>query len=315
MKVAQLVKYGGTEAIVFNPNAPPPTLTEGSILVEVEAAGVNPFDWKMREGMMQKMIPLTFPVTAGADFSGVVSEVGGGVSNYKKGDEVYGQASILDGNSGAFAEMVVVGLNTIVHKPKSITHVEAAALPLVGVSAIQALIEHMKLTRGQRILIHGGAGGIGSIAIQIGKHLGAYVVTTVSKEDAEYVKSLGADQTIDYKSEHFETILKDFDAVYDTVGGEINTRSYQVLKKGGILVSMLEQPKPELVKQYGITYIAQQTKVTSEKLTELARLVDEKVIKVHVDKIFPLEKAGEALSYLEDGLARGKVVVEIKKVQ
>ncbi len=309
MKAAQINKHGGSEVVEINKNAPKPAVSRGQLLVEVYAAGVNPIDWKIREGY----IPLKFPATLSGDFSGVVADIGEGVSGFKKGFEVYGYASILGGGSGSFAEFVSANAKVMALKPKNITHVEAGALPLTGVSAWQVLVDHIGLSRGEKILIHGGAGGIGSIAIQLAKHLGAYVATTVSAKDMQYVQELGADEAIDYKNQKFEDMLHNYDAVFDTVGSETYVRSFKVLRKGGIIVSMLEQPRPELMEQYGVNAIGQLTQVNSERLSKLAELVDKRVIKVHVDKTFPLEQAGEALAYLQSGHPRGKVVLKMKK--
>ena len=234
MKSVQINRYGGSEVIEINQNIPEPTVSAGKVLVNVKAAGVNPVDWKIREGGFQQMIQLQFPSTLGMDFSGVIKQVGEGVSNseFKQGDEVYGQAGVINGGSGAFAEMALAKTESIANKPKRLSHIEAAALPLVGVSAWRALTENIGLSKGKRILIHGGAGGIGSIAIQLAKHLGAYVATTVSANDKQFVQELGADQVIDYKTQNFEDILHDYDAVFDTVGGDTYKRSFKVLKKG-----------------------------------------------------------------------------------
>src|SRR5659263_728279 len=219
MKAAQIINYGGSEVVKINNNAPKPIVSRGRILIEVHTAGINPVDWKIREGYMKQMAPLQFPATLGGDFSGIIAEVGKGVSGFEKGDEIYGQASITRGGSGSFAEFATADVNTTVHKPKNITHIEAAALPLTGVSAWQALVDHMGLSRDEKILIHGGAGGIGSIAVQLAKHLGAYVATTVSAKDLQHVKELGADEPIDYKNQFFENMLHNYDAVYDTACG------------------------------------------------------------------------------------------------
>ena len=204
MKSAQINRYGGSEVIEINQNTPEPTLSSGKVLVSVKAAGLNPVDWKIREGYFQQMIQLQFPFTLGMDFSGIVKEIGGGVSDFKQGDEVYGQAGVATGGSGAFAEMALAKTETIANKPKRLSHGEAAALPLVGVSSWRALVENIGLSNGQRILIHGGAGGIGSIAIQLAKNLGAFIATTASANDKVFVQELGADQVIDYKSQNFE---------------------------------------------------------------------------------------------------------------
>lgn len=312
MKAAQINKYGGNEVVEINEDLPEPAVSRGRLLIEVHAAGVNPVDWKIREGYMSQM-PLKFPATLGGDFSGIVTEVGKGVPGFKKGDDIYGQASIIRDGSGSFAELASADANTTAHKPKNISHVEAAALPLTGVSAWQALVDHIGLSRGKKILIHGGAGGIGSIAIQLARHLGAYVASTVSAKDMQYVKKLGADEVVDYKNQSFEDILHNYDAVYDTVGGETYKRSFKVLNRGGMIVSMLEQPDPDLMEKYGVKAIGQFTQINSERLSRLAELVDKRVIKVHVERTFPLEQAADALDFQQNGHPRGKVVLKIRE--
>jgi alcohol dehydrogenase len=314
MKSARMKGYGSSsEVIEINENTPAPSdPSAGKVLVKVKVAGVNPVDWKIREGYMRQMIPLQFPSPLGMDFSGIVEKVGQGVSEFRQGDEVYGQASILSGGSGAFAEMAVANADTIAQKPKSLSHKEAAGLPLVGVSAWQALVETIQLTNGQKILIHGGAGGIGSIAIQLARNRAAYAATTVSTNDMQFAKELGADQVIDYKTQTFEDLIHDYDAVFDTVGGDTYTRSFKVLKRGsGVIVSMLEQPNQKLMAEYSIKAISQFTQVNRERLTKLAQWVDQNNIRVNVDKTFPLEEAGKALDYQRDVHPRGKVVLAV----
>jgi NADPH:quinone reductase-like Zn-dependent oxidoreductase len=305
--------YGSSsEVMEINDNTPTPNdPSMGKVLVKVKAAGINPIDWKIRDGHMQQMIPLQFPSPMGMDFSGVIEKVGQGVSDFRPGEEVYGQASILNGGSGTFAERALANADTIAHKPKSLSHEQAAGLPLVGVSAWQALVEIIGLRRGQKILIHGGAGGIGSIAIQLAKHLGAYVATTVSTNDKQFAKELGADEVLDYKTQPFEDLIHDYDAVYDTVGGDTYNRSFKILKRGGVIVSMLEQPNQTLMQQFGVKAIFQFTQVNRERLTKLAQWVDQNNIRVNVDKTFPLEEAGMALDYQRDVHPRGKVVLAI----
>jgi alcohol dehydrogenase len=313
MKAAQIKGYGSSDEVIeINKDAPAPNdPSAGKVLVKIKAAGINPVDWKIREGYMQQMIPLQFPSSLGADFSGVIEKVGQGVSEFRQGDEVYGQASMLSGGSGAFAEMALANADTIAHKPKSLSHPEAAGLPLVGVSAWLALVETISLQKSQKILIHGGAGGIGSVAIQLAKHLGAYVATTVSTNDKQFAKEVGADEIIDYKTQTFEELIGDYDAAFDTVGGETYSRSSKVLKRGGIIVSMLEQPNQELMKQFGVKAIFQFTQLSRDRLTKLAQWVDQNNIRVNVDKTFPLEEAGKALDYQRDVHPRGKVVLAI----
>ncbi len=312
MKSAQMKGYGGSEVIEINKDMPvSDDPSSGKVLVKVEAAGVNPVDWKIREGYMQQMIPLQFPSPLGMDFSGIVEKVGQGVSDFRQGDDVYGQASILSGGSGAFAEMALANANTIARKPKSLTHQEAAGLPLVGVSAWQALVETIGLQGGQKILIHGGTGGIGSIAIQLSKHLGAHVATTVSTNNKQFAKELGADEVIDYKTQTFEDLLHDYAAVFDTVGGETYSKSFRMLKRGGVIISMLEQPNQQLMEQFGVKAISQFTQVNRERLMRLAQWVDHDNISVNVDKAFPLDEAAKALDYQKNVHPRGKVVLVI----
>jgi alcohol dehydrogenase len=313
LRAAQISKYGGSEVVEVNKNAPKPTVPVGRVLVDVYAAGVNPVDWKVREGYMSKMAPLKFPATLGGDFSGIVETAGAGVSGFTKGDEVYGRDGLPGSGSGSFADFISVEAKVTSRKPKNVNHIEAAALPLTGISALQALTEHMGLSKGKKILIHGGAGGIGTMAIQLAKHLGAYVATTASEKDIQYVKELGADEAMDYRRQSFEDLMHDYDAVYDTVGGETYTKSYRVLKKGGVIVSMLEQPNSELMKRYGVKAVGQFTQATSERLNKLTELVEKGAIKVHVDRVFPLEQAREALDYQQQAKARGKIVIRIKK--
>lgn len=313
MKAAQYNQYGGPEVIEVNNNASNPSASPGQVLVEVHVASLNPFDDKLRLGYMKEMIPLKFPFTIGGDFSGVVKELGEGVMDLKIGDEAYGQALVLNGGSGGIAEIASANVGNCALKPKSIDFFQAAALPLVGSSAILALEEYIKLKNGNKILIHGGAGGIGHIAVQLAKHLGAYVAATASGDDIEFVKSLGADEAIDYKTQKFEEVLHDFDAVFDTVGGETTDKSFKILKKGGVIVSMLGAPNPELAKQYGVTSIGQNTKVTPARLKHLTELVDDGAVKPHIDKVFPFDQTREAFEHLEKSHPRGKVVVRIKE--
>jgi NADPH:quinone reductase-like Zn-dependent oxidoreductase len=314
MKSIQIKKYGGSDVVEVNKTASVPSISSGKILVNVKASGVNPSDWKIREGYFQQMVPLQFPSTLGGDFSGIVKQIGEDddiSSDFKQGDEVYGYASVLNDGSGAFAELALVNKDSIAYKPKSLNYVEAACLPLVGFCAWQALVENIGLSKDQKILIHGGAGGIGSIAIQLANHLGAYVTTTVSTNDKQFVQELGADHIIDYKKENFEDVIHDYDAVLDTVGGETYIRSFKVLKKGGIIVSTLEQPNSELMNQYGIRAIFQFAQVNRERLTKLAQWVDQNNVKVNVDKTFSLDEAAKALDYQKDVHPRGKVVLTV----
>jgi NADPH:quinone reductase-like Zn-dependent oxidoreductase len=311
MKAAQIKEYGGADVLQTVHDASKPAAGAGEVLVEVYAASANPFDWKVREGYMKEFIPLKLPATLGGDVAGTVAEVGEGVSGFEVGQAVYGMANAA-GGQGSFAEFTSVKATQLAAKPDNIDFVTAAALPLAAVSAYQAVADHINLRPGQKILIHGGAGGIGSLAIQIAKELNAYVTTTARAADTDFVKKLGADEVIDYETQDFSTLLKDYDAVFDTVGGATNTKSYAVLKPGGTLVSMVQPADEELAKQYGITYVHQSSKTNQERLAKITELVKNGKLTVNVDKVFPLAQAGEALEYLKTSHPRGKVVIQVK---
>jgi alcohol dehydrogenase len=309
MKLAQYSQYGGPEVIEIN-DIDKPVPRPGQVLVEVKAAALNPFDEKVRSGIMKDAIPLEFPVTIGADFAGVVTEITDDVTSVKVGDEVFGSAMVLNGGSGAVAEYAAANATSIAKKSENVSFEEAAAIVLVGISATQAL-EQLNLEKGKKILIHGGAGGIGSTAIQLAKHLGAYVATAVKAKDFGFVRSLGADEVIDYENQKFEEVLKDYDAVFDTVSGETYIRSFNVLKKGGTIISMNEQPDEQLTGKHEVTALHLHSKVNAESLNKVKALIEEEIIKPQIAKTFPLEQTVEAFNYFETGHPQGKVVIRI----
>jgi len=311
MQAAQINQYGKPEVVHLNSQAVRPSPAADQVLVAVYAAGVNPFDLTVVEGRAQSMAQLEFPATLGGDVAGIVADIGEAVSGFTVGQPVYGQACPLSGQ-GSFAEFTPVKAQQLAAKPASLDFTVAAALPLVGSSAYQALVDHLNLQAGHKILIHGGARGIGSLAIQLAKHLGAYVATTAGPAELEFVKKLGADEAIDYSSQDFSQLLHDYDAVYDTVGGETTIKSYAVLKPGGALVSMVAQPDPELVKKHHITFTAQFTQTTTERLTKVAELVEAGALQPQIDRIFPLREAAAALQYLKTGHPKGKVILQVK---
>jgi NADPH:quinone reductase-like Zn-dependent oxidoreductase len=309
MKAAQIVDYGDKNVLQIR-DIDRPIAEEGQVLVAVHAASVNPFDLKLRSGVMREFMKLELPATLGGDFAGVITEIGPGVTGWQVGQEVYGQATAT-GGQGSWAEYAPIKVENFSRKPENLDFTEAAAAPLVSVSAYQALVESLKLQPGQKILIHGGAGGIGSMAIQLAKHLGAAVATTASESDMEFVRGLGADTIIDYKSQEFSEMLKDYDAVFDTVGGETYRKSFSVLKPGGAIVSMLEPPEEALAKERGIKAYSQQTRTTPDRLDAVRELLESGALRVNIDKTFPLEEAAEALEYLHMGSPKGKVVLTI----
>jgi len=311
MKAAQINEYGDPSVISIN-EVEKPAVGNGQVLIEVYAASLNPFDTSVRAGKVKDKIPLQFPVTLGGDIAGVVTAVGDDVTSLTVGDKVFGQASAVAGNSGALAEYAATAAGQVAKVPGSIDFQQAASLPLVGVSALQALTALINLQAGQKILIHGGAGGIGSVAIQIAKHLGAHVATTATGVGVDYVKQLGADEVIDYKAQDFSQVLKDYDAVFDTVGGDDFNKSLSILKRGGIAVSMTAHADEAKAQELGVTAKTQGTKVTADALTELAKLIDVGVVTPHIGKVFSLNEIQEAFKAREDGSVKGKVVIEIK---
>lgn len=309
MKAVQINEFGGKDVAKLNAEALTPTTSENHALVEVYAASCNPIDWKVREGIFKPGNTL-FPITLGGDFAGVIMEDAG---EFKTGDEVYGHASVLSGGSGTYAEIVSAPIIGIYKKPTNVNFEQAAALPLVGASAVIAIYEHINLQSGQKILIHGGSGGIGSTAIQIAKHIGAYVVTTAKAEDSDTLLEIGADEVIDYQTQKFYEHVSELDAVFDTVGGEPHDKSYGVLKPEGIIVSMISAPNEELATKYSVKAIRQETSVTTERLSKLNELVEEGAIDIQIDKTFSLDSGAAALEYLKTQHTKGKIVINIKE--
>lgn len=310
MKAAQINEYGDASVITIN-EVSIPSPTDNQVLVRVQAVSLNPFDSTVRNGYMKEAIPLTFPVTIGGDIAGVIESIGSEVTGFSVGDIVYGQANVVAGDGGAFAEFAVTNPNHIAKAPTNLPVTEAASLPLVGVSALQALTQHIDLQPGQKIFIHGGAGNIGLVAIQIAKYIGAYIATTATSEDIEAVKRLGADEVIDYKTQDFAKILENYDAVFDTVGGEDFNRSLNILKPEGIAVSMVAQADETIAKGLGVNTISQMTQITAAALDELTKLVEAKVIVPHIGKVFPLEEIRNAFEARENGAVHGKIVIEL----
>ena len=306
MKAIRIHAYGGPEVLVYE-DAPRPVPGTGEVLVRVHAASVNPLDWKIRAGHLKDYIPYTFPLIPGWDLSGVVDSVGPGVAAFKVGEEVFAMADVQ--RNGAYAEYIVVEAGLLATKPKSLDHAHAAAVPLAALTAWHGLFEFAELKSGQRILIHGASGGVGSFAVQLAKWKGAYVIGTTSSQNLDLVRSLGANEVIDYTAGPFEKSLKDIDVVFDTVGGEIQDRSWQVLKTGGVLVSTMGQPSAEKAGRHGVVGKAINNRPDSGILTELAKLLDKGTIKVIVEMQLPLAEARKAHEASQSGHTRGKIVL------
>jgi NADPH:quinone reductase-like Zn-dependent oxidoreductase len=311
MKAAQIAQYGDAGVIRIAADARKPTAGEGQVLVEVRAASLNPVDSAIRQGYMHTMAPLQFPATLGFDMAGVVVGVGPGVGGYRTGDKVWGLASILAGGTGAFAEFAAVPIASIGRAPSGLTFAEAASLPLAGVSALQGIHEVLKPGPNRKILITGGSGGIGSLAIQMARALGAYVATTCRGGSLEFVNKLGADVIIDLEKESPASRLKDFDLVLDTVGGEIYKAAFAVLRKGGSIFSLAAQPDTELAAKRGVKTGSLRTEVTTARLDRLSELVTAGAVKPHIYRTYPLAEVQEAFRAREAGKVRGKIVLLI----
>ncbi len=312
MKAARMEKYGDAGVVEILRDVPQPTAGGGRILVEVYAASLNPADSAIRSGYMHQMMPLAFPAVPGIDIAGVVAGTDPGVSTFRTGDRVFGTASVMAGGSGAFAEFAAVPAGLLAKAPAGLSFLEAAALPLAGVSALQAL-DMLKLEKGRTIFIQGGSGGIGTFAVQIAKQLGARVIASCRGSATDYVKSLGADQVIDFEKTAIAGNIRDCDAVFDTAGGAAYKGAFAVLKKGGIIVTIAAQPDADLAAKFGVTTLGMMTQTTSDRLDRLAHLVTSGAVKVHIDRVFTLDEVQQAFRAREAAHVKGKIVLQIRK--
>lgn len=308
MKAVCIYNYGGPEVLVYE-DAPLPHPGEGEVLVRIHAAAVNPVDWKVREGHLKEMLHHTFPLILGWDFSGVVNALGAELNRLKLGDEVYCRPDI--NRDGAYAEFIVVKESELALKPKSLDHIHAAALPLVGLTAWQSLFTAGGLSAGQRVLIHAAAGGVGHVAVQLAKEKGAYVIGTASAKNHEFLLKLGVDKIIDRDTERFDEIVEPVDLVLDTVGGDTQERSWKVLKRGGILVSIVSPPNADTATALGVRQAFVFTQPNAAQLAELAKLADAEKLKVIVETILPLSDATRGQELSQQGHCRGKIVLRV----
>ncbi len=309
MQAVRIHTYGDATTLTLE-EVECPTPDEGQVLVRVFATSINPFDVAMRSGYMAQMMPASFPLILGTDISGVVEEVGAGVPRFKPGDEVYARGGV--GRDGAYAEYAAVPQSDVALKPKSLDHVNAAALPHVTLTAWQALYVLADVQPGQTVLIHGAAGGVGHIAVQLAKLRGATVIGTASR-NLELLAELGVEQAIDYATTRFEDVVHDVDVVLDTVGGDTQERSWGVLKPGGILVSAIQPPSEETAKAHGVRAAMVWTNPPiGETLAEVARLVDAGKLRPHVSEIFTLDQVPDAHRLMENKHARGKIGVQVR---
>ncbi|MBP6337689.1 MAG: NADP-dependent oxidoreductase [Vitreoscilla sp.] len=333
MKAFVVDRYGKKERLRAA-DVPEPDLRADEVLIQVHAAAVNLIDSKVRNGEFKLFLPYRTPFVLGHDVAGVVVRVGPQVRQFKVGDEVYARPDDL--RIGSFAEFVAVKEDSVAIKPKNISMEEAASIPLVGLTAWQALVERAKLKKGQKVFIQAGSGGVGTFAIQLARHLGATVATTTSTGNVALVKSLGADVVIDYKKEAFEERLSGYDLVLNSQDGKTLAKSLGVLKPGGSLISISGPPDPQfaedikapwVVKQvmralsFGARRQAQRLKVgyaflfmkaSGSQLRQITPLIESGVIRPVIDKVFPFESTNEAMAYVESGRAKGKVVIKVR---
>jgi len=333
MKAFVVDRYGRKNGIRAG-DMPLPEPREDDVLIQIHAAGVNPVDSKIRDGEFKLILPYRLPLILGNDLAGVVVRVGSRVRRFKPGDEVYARPH--KDRIGTFAEFIAVKEDGVALKPTALTMEEAASIPLVGLTAWQALLEKGQLRKGQKVLIHAGSGGVGTFAIQLAKHVGATVATTTSARNIELVKRLGADIVIDYKKDDFSAILKDYDVVLDTQGGNTLEKSLRVLKPGGKLIGIAGPPDPDFAKEMGASWFLKTVmrflsyrirkaakrhnvsysfvfmRADGAQLSQIATLIDAGAIKPVIDHVFPFESTKEALTYVETGRVKGKVVIKIQ---
>lgn len=334
MKAFVVNRYGRKEKLHIVEIAEP-TIGQSDVLVEIHSAGVNQLDYKIRDGEFKILLPYKPPFTLGHDVAGIITKVGSRVSKFKVGDEVYARPA--DHRIGTFAEFIAINENDVAMKPKKLSMDEAASIPLVGLTAWQALVEKANLKKGQKVFIQAGSGGVGTFAIQLAKHLGATVATTTSAANVDLVKSLGADVVIDYKKEDFETILQGYDVVLNSQDQKTLEKSLRILKPGGKLISISGPPDSEFAEEIGLAWYlklimkllsfgvkkkAKRLNVSfsflfmraqANQLTQITSLIDYGIIRPVIDKVFPFELTNDAMAYVESGRVKGKVVIKIRK--
>src|SRR5882724_3368648 len=312
MKAIRIHNYGGPEVLKYE-DAPRPQPQAGEVLVRVHAAGVNPIDWKVREGHMKDVWRHKFPLILGWDVSGTVEEVGAGpaaAGRFKIGDEVYGVPDPT--RNGAYADYIVVRESEISLKPNSLHHIRAAAVPLAALTAWQSLFDTAQLETGQRVLIHAGSGGVGNFAVQLAKWKRAYVFATASTKNQDLLRKLGVDEPIDYTQQRFENVARNIDVVLDTIAGETQERSWSVLKKGGNLVSLVQGPSEEKAKKLGVRAAFVAGHPSGAQLAEIAKMIDSGKLAPVIDRILPLSEVLRAHELSQSGHIRGKIVLRVK---
>jgi NADPH:quinone reductase-like Zn-dependent oxidoreductase len=309
MKAIRIHTYGGAEVMIYE-EAPVPDISPDEVLIKVYAAATNPVDWKTREGMLRAVRTYQFPLILGWDVSGTIEEKGSRVKGFQKGDEVYARPDIT--RNGSYAEYIAVKASEVAFKPKSIDHALAAAVPLAGLTAWQSLFEAGRLQPGQTVLILGASGGVGSFAVQFAKWRKAHIIGVASTKNLNFLRELGADEVFDYKNCAYEKEVRNVDLVFDAVGGEAKTHGWQVLKEGGIFVSITGKPDDAVGEAKGKTGIGVGVKPNAKQLAEIANLIDKGIVKPVVSNVLPLSDAAKALDILQQGKnPRGKIVLKV----
>jgi NADPH:quinone reductase-like Zn-dependent oxidoreductase len=310
MKVrkVRIHRFGGPEVLQLD--TVEPSLPDASqVLLRVKAASINPVDFKIRNGQYPAVKEDRLPYTLGRDVSGIVEKCGAQATQFKVGDEVLGMVGI---GGGGYAEKAVLDQQALALKPPPLDHLHAAAIPLAGQTAWQGLFRHGQLKSGQSVLIHGGSGGVGHFAIQFAKAKGARVLTTVSTNNVEFARGLGADVVIDYKTQRFEAQARDLDMVFDLIDGETRERSWKLLKRGGVLVTTLTEPSQETAALHGVRALRYTVEANGSELTKIVDLVMSAKVKPHVQKVFRLDEAAEAMAAVEHGGSVGKIVLSLE---
>ena len=308
MGAIRIHQYGGTETLQLN-QIDTPKINTDDILIKVKSSSINPVDWKIREGYLKDFIPYQMPVTLGFDVSGVVSEVGSEVTDFKVGDEVFSRPDIS--RDGAYADYIAVKADEVAFKSSKLSFEQAAALPLAGITAWQCLVDVGQLQAGQRVLIHAGAGGVGHLAIQIAKAKGATVIATASTANQELLTQFGADQAVDYTKGVLLEQIEPVDLVIDTIGGEVQNNSWALLKAGGMLVSIVDQPNEELAKQHNAKAAFVFIESSSRILRELNKLVEKDQLLPFIEHRFSLEQIADAHLQSQTGRTRGKIIIKV----
>jgi NADPH:quinone reductase-like Zn-dependent oxidoreductase len=308
MKSVRIYTHGGPETLVYE-DAPRPTPLTNEVLIRVRAASVNPVDWKIRNGYGKDIFNHNMPLILGWDVAGTIEAIGPEVEKFKLADPVYGYTSLF--RDGAYAEFIIAKQEEIAAKPASLDFVQAAAVPVGALTAWQALFDTAGLQENQKVLIHAASGGVGSMAVQLAKVKGAYVIGTASARNADFVHELGVDEFIDYQSTQFETVVRDVDVVFDTIGGDTQARSFGVLRKDGFLVSIVEPPSQELAAQHGVRSTMLGVQPNAAQLSEIAALIDSGKVKPFVETVLPLSEAQRAHEMSQSGRTRGKIVLQV----